>query len=114
MKFSIAAKPISVNDAFKGRHFNTAAKKQFDRLMDLILPKVKVAPAPYYRIAFDFHLVNFHLTDYDNLIKVIQDCLAKKGIITNDRLIVYSTIRKFPSKTDFIVVEVEGAALGTP
>lgn len=114
MKFSIPVKPISVNDAFKGRHFNTREKKQFERLLHLILPKVKIAPAPYYRIAFDFHLVNFHLTDYDNIIKVCQDCLAKKGIITNDRLIVHATIRKFPAKVDRIDVEIEGAALGTP
>ena len=55
--------------------------------------------------------IKFTLTDYDNCIKVTQDCLVKRGIIKDDRLIVDARIRKFPAEKDRIVVRVEGCAL---
>jgi hypothetical protein len=72
-----------------------------------MLPATTVQPAPYYRIAYDFHLVNFHLTDIDNLVKCLQDCLVKRGIIADDRLIVHATLRKFPAKKDRIEIRIE-------
>ena len=107
----INAKPLSVNDAFRGRHFPTAEKREFETRLLLTLPKIVILGGPYYRVAFDFYLKNFALTDYDNCIKVTQDCLVKRGIITDDRLIVDARIRKFPAKADSIVVTIEACAL---
>lgn len=111
LTLTLHVKPISTNEAWKGRHFSTTAKKNYELRLRLSLPKVAVVGKPFYRIAYDFHLVNFALTDYDNLVKVTQDCLVKRGILTDDRLIVDARIRKFPAKADKIVVSVEGCAL---
>lgn len=112
LTLTLHVKPLSINDATRGRHFPTAAKRDFETRLRWSLPHVAVVGKPYYRIGFDFHLVNFHLTDYDNCIKVTQDCLVKRGILTDDRLIVDARIRKFPAKKDRIVVTVEGCELG--
>ena len=108
LELTLHVKPLSINDATRGRHFPTAAKRDYETRLRWSLPKCAVVGKPYYRIEFDFHLVNFALTDYDNCIKVTQDCLVKRGIITDDRLIVDARIRKFPAKKDRIVVRLEG------
>lgn len=111
MKITLNIKPLSTNAAWQGRRFSTKAKGAYENTLRLLLPKVSVVGGPYYRVGFDFHLKNFALTDYDNCIKVTQDCLVKRGIITDDRLIVDARIRKFPAKADSIVVTIEACAL---
>jgi Holliday junction resolvase RusA-like endonuclease len=111
LTLTLHVKPLSINDATRGRHFPTAEKRDYETRLRWSLPKCFVVGKPYYRIAYDFHLVNFALTDYDNLIKVTQDCLVKRGILTDDRLIVDAHVRKFPAKKDRIVVTIEGCAL---
>jgi Holliday junction resolvase RusA-like endonuclease len=105
MNTILRIKPISVNAAYQGRRFDTKAKKQFDRALALLLPKVRV-DGEYYRVAYDFHLTNFGGTDQDNLVKVLQDGIVRRGIISDDRRIVEHQIRKFPSKTDWIAVGI--------
>ena len=75
--------------------------------MRLALPKIVVPPGPYYRVSYEFHLRSFALTDWDNCVKVTQDCVVNRGIITDDRLIIEARVRKFPAKKDRIVVEIE-------
>lgn len=111
LTLTLHVKPLSINDAHVGRHIPTRAKADYETRLRWSLPKVAVAGAPYYRISYDFHLVNFALTDYDNLVKITQDCLVNRGILTDDRLIVDARIRKFPAKVDKIVVTVEGCGL---
>ncbi|MBS3927747.1 MAG: RusA family crossover junction endodeoxyribonuclease [Sphingomonadales bacterium] len=110
MKLTIHVKPLSINDAYRGAHYPTKEKTQYETALRYALPNVRVAPGPYYRIAFDFHLVNFALTDYDNLIKITQDCLVKRGIMTDDRLIVDARIRKFKADKDRIEIDLQPAA----
>ena len=98
-------KALSVNAAYQGRRFSTTTKKQFDKALSLLLPSVQVE-GDYYRVAYDFHLTNFGGTDQDNLVKVLQDCIVRKGIISDDRRIVEHRIRKFPSVKDYIVVGI--------
>ena len=111
LTLTLHVKPLSVNDATRGRHFPTAAKKEYETRLRFSLPKAAVVGKPYYRVTYDFHLVNFALTDYDNCIKVTQDCLVKRGIISDDRMIVDAHIRKFPAQKDRIVVTIEGCSL---
>lgn len=112
LTLTLHVKPLSINDATQGRHFPTAEKEAFETRLRWSLPKVAVVGKPYYKIGFDFHLKSFALTDYDNCIKVTQDCLVKRGIITDDRLIVDARIRKFPAARDSIVFAVVGCGLG--
>ncbi len=111
MKISLPVKAMSVNDAWRGRRFSTPEKDSYEALLALILPGGHVKPGPYYRVDYDFHLVNFASTDTDNLIKVTQDCLVKRGIITDDRKIIHSTQRKFPAKQDRIEIDIQPANL---
>ena len=113
-KIILNLKPLSVNEAWKGRRFSTPAKKQFEAAVRYSLPKVEVRRAPYYRVAYDFFLVNFALTDGANLEKVLTDCLVKRGVIQDDRYIVDYRIRKFPSDKDRIEISVEPCALELP
>lgn len=108
---TLAIKPLSVNEAWQGRRFSTPAKNDYEAVMRYLLPKVVVPGGPYYRIEYDFHLVHFATTDWDNLCKVLQDCLVKRGIITDDRFIVDARVRKYPANADKVVIRVEGCEL---
>ena len=112
LTLTIHAKPLTVNRAWRGRHYSTPEKKAFETMMRYSLPKVAVAGGPYYRVRYDLHLVNFAAMDWDNCIKVLQDCLVARGIMTNDAKIVHATVRKFPATKDSIVVRIEGCDLG--
>lgn len=107
MKLIIHVKPLSVNDAFRGRHFPTKAKTQYEMALRYALPLGRVAPGPYYRIVYDFYLVRFSTTDWDNLVKITQDCLVARGIIDDDRLIIDARVRKFKATKDRIEITVE-------
>lgn len=111
MKITLNIKPLSVNEAWQGRRYSTGAKTAYEATMRLLLPN-RAIPGPYYRIEYDFHLVRFATTDWDNLCKVLQDCIVKRGIITDDRHIIEARVRKFPAKADRIVVGIEGCDLG--
>lgn len=111
MKIILPVKALSINAAYRGRRFNTAEKTQYDRTLALILPKRQVA-GKYFRIDYQFHLVNFAATDQQNLLKCLTDAIVRKGIIPDDRYIIDERIRKYKSERDYIEVNIEG--LDTP
>lgn len=106
MKLILHCKPLSVNDAFRGKHFPTKEKVAYELALRYALPKARVVPGPFYRVAYDFHLVRFTTIDWDNCCKVLQDCLVKRGILDDDRLIVDARVRKFRAKKDRIEIEI--------
>ena len=110
LTITINRKPLSVNDAWQGRRFSTPAKKDYEAVMRLLLPNTPVT-GPYYRVEYDFHLIRFATTDWDNLVKVTQDCLVKRGIITDDRHIIDARVRKYKAVTDKIIIRIRGCEL---
>lgn len=106
MSFTLRIKPLSINAAFCGRRFKTPAAKQYDNAVALLLPKGKVN-GEYYKVEYDFYLRNFAMVDIDNLIKNLQDCIVRKGIISDDRRILDCRARKFRSVVDSIDVKIE-------
>ena len=70
------------------------------------MTKENIHEGDYYRVAYDFHLRNFGNTDSGNLVKVLEDCIVRQGIISDDRRVVEHRIRKFPSEKDYIVVGI--------
>lgn len=106
LKFSLDVRPLSVNNAFRGRRFKTPEAKQFDRILALILPK-RFEPGPCYRVTYRFGLRQFGLSDLDNLLKCLQDCIVRKGIITDDRKITELHAFKTRSEKDTVQVEIE-------
>lgn len=106
MKFKLNIKPLSINKAFQGRRFKTSDANNYDKQLALLLPKEKVV-GEYFRVSYNFHLINFSITDADNLVKMLQDAVVRREIIPDDRRIVEYKIKKFPSDTDYIEVEIE-------
>jgi len=80
--YKVPLKPLSVNDAWKGRRFSTPAKKAYEiELRKQLAGTTLTAEAPY-EIHFVFHISS--MQDYDNCIKVTQDTICQfYGI--NDR-----------------------------
>jgi len=77
-------KPLSVNEAFRGRKFKTKKYIEFQQEMLLKLPKMDIPEGKleiHYKIGFS----NSN-SDLDNAFKQLNDCLQKKYGF-NDNLI---------------------------
>ena len=82
-------KPLSVNDAWRGRKFKTPKHKQYERDLLIMLPK---------KIKDDFTELNIKigvsaLFDIDNCLKPLIDILQKKYGF-NDRYIKRLVVEK--------------------
>jgi hypothetical protein len=81
----IDLKPLSVNQAWKGKRFKTDAYKIFEKQLLLLLPKNYLIPEPPFEIHLEFGFSSAN-SDWDNGIKQFVDVLAKKYGF-NDRYI---------------------------
>lgn len=108
MNLTIHIKPLSLNNCFRGRRFDTKAKKVYDRALQRALPFARV-DADYFSVTFKFHMRRCFAGDLDNLCKVLLDNIVEKGIIGNDRSVVDIRLMKFPAKKDRIEVRIEAA-----
>lgn len=81
----IFRKPLSVNEAYRGKKWRTPKYDLFKRDMNFLLPSDYKIPPPPYVIYFEFGLSSSN-SDWDNSIKTAQDCIAEKYGF-NDRLI---------------------------
>mgnify|MGYP001575530414 CR=1 FL=1 len=113
MHLTLWMKPLSLNHCFRGRRFDTTAKKVYDATLQYTLPKEKVE-AEYYRVVFRFHLKRCFAGDLDNLCKVLLDNIVDRGIISNDNRVVEIHLFKYPAAKDRIEITVEPAALPMP
>lgn len=95
---SISIKPLSINEAYKGRRFKTPAHKLYCDQVEILLrkkrlPKVK-EKEPIYII---YRFYTSVAQDYDNNIKCFQDILMKK-LKTDDRYVFGAYIEKIITK----------------
>ena len=84
MEKIIKIKPMSVNQAFRGRRFHTKEHKVWIKKTFLLLPKIKI-PHPPFEIYLRFGFSS-KSSDWDNGIKQVCDVLAAKYKF-NDRVI---------------------------
>ena len=105
MNVKIQLKPVSVNEAFQGRRFKTKKCKQYCDDFLLVAPRKNMVKG-IIQVQYRFHVKNHAMTDYDNLIKITQDMIVKKGYIEDDRKIYRATIYKIPSKDNFIEIKI--------
>lgn len=105
-RFRIGMKPLSVNDAWKGRRFKSDAYKAYEAELLVRLPAGRL-PNPPYRVFYEFGLSN-PLADFDNPCKPLGDVLQKKYGF-NDRDILEAHIRKVrvPKGAEYLEVRVE-------
>jgi Holliday junction resolvase RusA-like endonuclease len=73
----INLKPLSVNEAWKGRRIKTTKYKNYEKALLLMLPKTYKMPEPPYHIEYTFGFSSV-LSDVDNPVKLVQDILQKK------------------------------------
>lgn len=95
IKANIQILPISINKAFRGRRFKTQECKNWERDFQYLLQRKKIIKGKV-GIIYRFFLHNDKTTDYDNLIKVLQDNLVKAEYIEDDRKIYQVYIEKYP------------------
>ena len=104
----IPLKPISVNEAYRGRRFSTPALKTYKQSVQMLLPKCTI-PLGKLAISYRFGLSSKG-SDYDNLIKATQDAISE-GYGFNDNRIYKATIEKVDVKKgeEFIEFEIAKA-----
>lgn len=104
MKINI--KPLSVNEAWKGRRFKTDKYKNYEKEVLLFLEKIDI-PEGKLQITLKWGFSNSN-SDWDNPIKPIQDILqAKYGF--NDKRIYKGIVDKYDVEKgkEFIEFEIE-------
>lgn len=87
----IQIKPLSINEAFKGRRFKTPKYKQYERDVLFLLPQMKLGKPPY-EIYLEFGFSNMG-ADVDNPVKLFWDILSQKYNF-NDKDIYLAYIKK--------------------
>lgn len=86
MNYTLNIKPLSVNEAFKGKRFKTDKYDDFIYKMHCILPKEINIPNPNrISLAVEFGFSS-KASDIDNCLKTFIDCLVKKYKV-DDRFI---------------------------
>jgi hypothetical protein len=73
-KIKINLKPLSVNQAWRGRRFKTDKYKQYEKDLGWMLPKNIKVGLPPYTVYYEFGVSA--QSDGDNNIKELQDILA--------------------------------------
>jgi Holliday junction resolvase RusA-like endonuclease len=92
IQFNIKQKPLSVNEAYRGRRFRTKAYIEFERSMLLKMPKGKIDSDQMLRVELFFGF-STKSADIDNPIKATLD-LAQKKFGFNDKMVYELNVRK--------------------
>ena len=97
----INIKPLSVNEAFKGRKFKTDKYHTFQKTMLLSLKPMAVPEGNIYlEITFGFSSKG---SDIDNCLKQTIDCLSKKLGFNDNRIYKLSALKVIvPKGSEFI------------
>lgn len=81
----VNVKPLSVNDAWKGKRYKSDEYIAYQTKLLYILPRLVIIPDPPFEIHFKFGFSSSS-SDWDNPVKPLQDILSKKYGF-NDKLI---------------------------
>ncbi len=99
MRIEIPIKPLSINDAHKGRHIKTDEFLQFEKDVCYLLP---INPLPVkdteYFLRYSFYLKNYKNSDTGNFEKLITDLIVKRGYLKDDRYIKSMYLEKMSVK----------------
>jgi len=82
---TIKIKPLSANQAWKGRRYPTPAYNQYKQDIHYLLPPSVFIPTGKLKVKYLFG-VSSKAFDYDNGIKQFQDCLSKKYGFNDNRI----------------------------
>jgi len=93
----IQIKPLSVNDAYRGRRFATPELIRFKQAVYYSLPSFYHIPAGKLKIAYEFG-VSSKSSDVDNLVKAFQDVLCTKYEFNDNRIYELRAEKKMVAK----------------
>ena len=103
----INIKPLSVNEAWKGRRFRTDQYKAYQQHCSLILPRKIDVPEGKLKLTLIFGLSNMG-ADYDNPIKPFQDIISAKYGFNDNRIYAgYQEKVKVDKGSEFIAFKLE-------
>ena len=109
MYIEIECSPLSVNAAWQGRRYKTENYLAYEvEVAALLHYSVKNSAFDgLYEVTYRFYLKHHATTDYDNLIKPLQDILVKNGVIKDDRFIYKAHQEKIPSDVNKVEILIE-------
>lgn len=105
----IDIKPLSVNEAYRGRRFATAELTQYKRDLGWLLPRMEVPNGPLSaRYVFGLSSIG---ADVDNCVKAFQDAIAEHYGF-DDRVIYHLDVTKVDVSRgkEFVEFELSTAA----
>jgi Holliday junction resolvase RusA-like endonuclease len=80
----ISIKPLSINEAYRGRRFKTKEYKQYIKDCNLLLPN-KSLPDGKLKVTYKFGLSSIR-GDIDNPIKPFQDIISKRYKFNDNKI----------------------------
>ena len=103
---TVKIKPLSVNEAWRGRRFKTDEYKTYEHSLHYLLPKKIELPVSRYFVVYTFGLSSA-VADWDNCIKQFQDIIAKKYGF-NDKFITGGIVLKkiVPKGQEYIAFKI--------
>jgi len=102
---TLKIKPLSVNEAFRGRRFKTPKYRAFQKIVLLSLKPVKVPSGKLHlKLIFGFSSKG---SDIDNPVKQFTDCLSKKFGFNDNQIYRLEVSKEIVSKGhEFISFEI--------
>lgn len=104
MNFELDIKPLSVNEAWRGKRFKTDKYKSFENACLWLMPNLEISKTAKLKVNLVFSFSNVN-ADIDNPTKMVLDCLQKKYEF-NDRNIYELEIKKQIVKKGFEKIEI--------
>ena len=106
MKLELKVKPLSVNQAWRGKRFRSNKYKAFQKEMMLMLPPIKIDFKGDLRVDIVFGF-STRASDIDNPLKPLLDCLTKKYGINDNRIYKLNVKKEIVKKgNEFIKLKI--------
>lgn len=104
MIINLKVKPLSVNEAWRGRRFKTDAYKAYEKKVLSMLPNIEIKEFKQIKITYGFSNM---MSDIDNPTKLVLDIMQKKYGV-NDRDLIYLVLHKekVSKGSEFIEIEM--------
>lgn len=86
MQIEIPIKPLSINEAHRGRHIKTKEFLLYEKNVAFLLPvcPIEIKEGEYF-IKYVFYIKNYGNSDTGNFEKLLTDILVKRGYLKDDR-----------------------------
>lgn len=102
----IEVKPLSVNNAWRGKRYKTPAYNIYQHSVGYLLPKIKM-PEPPFQVNYEFGFSN-PSSDLDNPVKMITDILQNKYNFDDRDIYKMVMVKKIvPKGKEYIKFKIE-------